>query len=385
MRFMRAISTSSPRSRIAEGVVPASSLSIATRQPQRLNLDRAVEVAKDPGVAADFRDYLLMADPRGLPAYYVTSSGPLRRFAVTDRRNSDDHPTLEFHAPQQLFQPTSQINTALLLAEKDALLPPGTEAADMPRVYAAMIEPLLEMDRADLAEQARARIEAAAPKSPQGKTAAARIGLHSGALLQTRRALAGIKETDGAAFADAVELGGLLEVREGNAAAAARHFMNASKADAARPAPHRKLAELAAVNGNWPEAASRMKEYIATNPKNPALHWAALGEYYFADSKVEEAFPALIKALEIDPYSYWGHFRMARLYESQNKQPEAIEQYEFLARYAFDRDPDVYLKLTGLYREAGRLSDARALLRTGLRHFPASVAMYRIFREIGGV
>ena len=57
-------------------------------------------------------------------------------------------------------------------------------------------------------------------------------------------------------------------------------------------------------------------------------------------------------ALQIDPYVYWGHFRMARVLERNKNTEGAIKQYEFLVRYAFDRDPDVYINLANLYKDA---------------------------------
>jgi tetratricopeptide (TPR) repeat protein len=128
-----------------------------------------------------------------------------------------------------------------------------------------------------------------------------------------------------------------------------------------------------------------MEQYLATNPKNPGLHWAALGEYLLASKNTDKARQAIEKALRADPYSYWAHFRLALLYERENRKPEAIERYEFLARFAFDRDPDVYLNLAALYRATGRDADALALLKTGLRMFPSDVNIYRLYRELGGV
>src|SRR5262249_19524030 len=98
---------------------------IATRQPQRLPIDRLAPLGKNPRVVADFRDYMKMSKPEGLLAHYVTSTEPLARLAVTSRRNSDDHPTLEFHAPRQLFVQTRDLNSAVLFAIKDGLIPPG--------------------------------------------------------------------------------------------------------------------------------------------------------------------------------------------------------------------------------------------------------------------
>jgi spermidine synthase len=362
---------------------------IATRQPQRLNVDRITALGRNPRVAADFRDYMNMSKPEGLLAYYVTSSGPLSQLAVTTRRNSDDHPTLEFHAPRQLFVQTRELNSAVLYAAKDGLIPPGAQSSNLEQVYAAMVEPLLHMEREELARQVVDKLRQIERKNDALlHLAVARIGLAKNTLAEAREALeqAGrIAGATGPLAAETEELLGTLSEKEGNSLEAARHFLRAATADPSRPTPLRKLAETAAANKNWDEAASRMQQYLATNPRNPGLHWAALGEYFLASMKTEKGLQAIETALRTDPYSYWAHFRLARLYETQNDSAKAIRHYEFLARYAFDRDPDVYLKLAALYRAAGRDHDARALLKTGLRMFPSDVNIYRLYRDVGGV
>src|SRR5207253_8281919 len=40
----------------------------------------------------------------------------------------------------------------------------------------------------------------------------------------------------------------------------------------------------------------------------------------------------------------------------------AEKEYEYLVKYAFDRDPDVYLKLGTLYKDSGRKRDALRVL-----------------------
>ncbi|HEX4999786.1 MAG TPA: fused MFS/spermidine synthase [Terriglobia bacterium] len=362
---------------------------IASRQPQRLNIDRMVALGKDPRVAADLRDYLKMTRPEGLLAYYVTSTGPLAQLAVTDRRNSDDHPTLEFHAPRQLFVQTRDLNAAVLDAARDGLVPPGATSSSWERTYTAMVEPFLDMDRVDLARQA---VDKLAQQDRADDTllslARARIALATDALLEARLALEKAEKAAGSAgplAAETQELWGIRSDKEGNGAEAARRYALAAAADPTRPTPLRKLAEAAAAERRWDEAATRMEQYLETNPKNPSLHWAALGEYRLNSLKMEQGLQAIETSLQFDPYSYWAHLRLARLFEDRNMPADAIREYEFLARYAFDRDPEIYLKLASLYRAAGRNDDARSVLKTGLRMFPADVNIYRLYRDLGGV
>ena len=90
-------------------------------------------------------------------------------------------------------------------------------------------------------------------------------------------------------------------------------------------------------------------------------------------------------ALRIDPYEYWAHFRMARALETNKDTQGAMKQYEFLLRYAFDRDPDIYIKLATLYRDAGRKADAIRVLKKGRRILSTNRAIYRLYREVLGV
>jgi benzoyl-CoA reductase/2-hydroxyglutaryl-CoA dehydratase subunit BcrC/BadD/HgdB len=51
-------------------------------------------------------------------------------------------------------------------------------------------------------------------------------------------------------------------------------------------------------------------------------------------------------------------------------------------RYAFDRDPDIYVKLGTIYKDAGRKSDAVRILAKGHRILATNPAIYRLYREV---
>src|SRR4029453_2648055 len=128
---------------------------IGTRQPQHLNLDRWVELAStDPRLALEMRHYFKVPRPEGILAYYVMGSDSVRMFSAGADHNSDDLPLLEFHAPRQLFRETRALNVSLLYENKDGLIPEGAELTNPERVYSSMIEPFLDMERRNLAQQA---------------------------------------------------------------------------------------------------------------------------------------------------------------------------------------------------------------------------------------
>jgi spermidine synthase len=360
---------------------------IATRQKQKLDTARVAKIVKsDPSMVRDFRDFLHSESPEGLLAYYVMSTEAVRKFASKAGRNTDDHPLLEFHAPRRLFSDTRDLNLDLLYEAKDGLLPQGAEVADSEAAYAGMIEPFLAFKRSNLANQAMALL-AQLPKKDEGslQIAIAKLNMDSGNWGRAEEALkqadAQIKH-DSPLMGEKEELMGLLYESLGDIDEAKQHFERSVKVEPMRPVPLRKLAELAAKDQSWADAARWMQQYIETNPQQLGHYWAVLGDYRLAAEQVDEGSKALETALNIDPYVYWAHFRMARVLEKNKDTNGAIRQYEFLVRYAFDRDPDVYVKLATLYKDAGRKRDALRVLTKGRRILATNPAIYRLYREV---
>jgi len=360
---------------------------IATRQKQALNAERIARIVKsDPDIARDFRDFLHSETPEGLLSYYVMSTEGVRKFASNARRNTDDHPLLEFHAPRMLFSDTRDLNIDLLYDAKDGLLPEGAEVADLEAAYSGMIEPFLAFERGHLANQAMALL-AQVPKKEDAslQIAIAKLNLDSANLGRAEQAL---KEADAKIKPDSPLMGekeemmGLLYESLGNTEEARVHFERAAKASPRRSLPLRKLAELAAKDQAWTDAANWMQQFIDTRPRHPGHHWAVLGDYWLAAENIEQGGQALEKALQVDPYVYWGHFRLARVFEKNKQTDDAIRQYEFLLRYAFDRDPDVYLNLAKIYKDAGRKRDALRVLTKARRILSTNPAIYRLYREV---
>jgi spermidine synthase len=346
---------------------------IATRQKQKLDTRRIATLVKsDPSMVRDFREFLHSETPEGLLSYYVMSTEAVRKFASNARRNTDDHPLLEFHAPRQLFSDTRDLNIDLLYEAKDGLLPQGAEVADPEAAYAGMIEPLLVFKRTNLANQAMAML-AQVPDKRDGslQLAIAKLNLDSADFGRAEEAL---KQADAQIkpgselMSEKEELLGLLHESLGQTADAKTHFELAAQADPNRPVPLRKLAERAAKDQSWKEAAGWMQQFLKTNPQQIGHHWAVLGDYWLAADQIEPGSEALETALRLDPYVYWGHFRMARVFEKNKDSDGAIKQYEFLLHYAYDRDPDIYLNLANLYKDAGRKRDALRVLTKGQKN-----------------
>jgi spermidine synthase len=360
---------------------------IGTRQPQKLNTERVAQIVKaDPSMVRDFRDFLHSEQPEGLLSYYVMSTETVRKFASKARRNTDDHPLLEFHAPRQLFTDTRDLNIELMYDVKDGLLPPGAEVVDAEAAYFGMIEPFLFYKRSNYANQAMASLT----KAPRKEEASLQIaiaklkldtGNFGGAEDALKQADAQIK-TGSPLMAEKEELQGILFDTLGNSDEAKRHFRNSAMADPMRPLALRKLAEMAAKDQLWSEAAKWMEAFIGTHPQNFGYFWAMLGDYHLAADEIEQGTRALETALHVDPYVFWAHYRLARVYEKNKQTENAIREYEYIVRYAFDRDPDVYVKLATIYKDAGRKSDALRILTKGHRILATNSAIYRLYREV---
>jgi len=369
-------------------VTDSDLLMVGTRHPQRLDTDRLARLAEsDSSIARDLEEFLHLSHAEGFPAYYVMSSTAVRDFASTTRRNTDDHPLLEFHAPRQLFMDTRDLNVELLYQGKDGLLPPGAEG-NFERVYAGMIEPLLFIKRSNLANQAMA-VLAQVARENKGflPMSMARLNLDSGNL---NRAEDSLHQSDTQIPPDSPLTGekemlwGALNDATGNTAEATRHYELSAHAQPPFPVSLRRLADIHAADQNWGDAAAWMERYTATNPIGAARYWAAIGSFYIADKQPDPGVKALQTALELDPYIYSARYQMARLFEQGNDTENAIKQYEFLLKYAFDRDPDVYVKLATLYKNAGRLRDAERVLAKGVRILPTNPSIYRLYREVQG-
>jgi len=361
---------------------------IGTRQPQRLNLSRWVQLAEeDPRLVREMRDYFKIPRAEGLLAYYVMGSDTVRQFSANAGHNSDDLPLLEFHAPRQLFRETRTLNVSLLYENKDGLIPEGTELQNPERVYSSLIEPFLDMERRNLANQALG-VLSQTPRSDDASLhlAAAHISYDRGELDNSDAELvkaAAIAKPGDPLIASIEEMRGLIKEKFGDADGAIEHYKASVAVDPERELPLKRLSELYGIKQDYVNGAMWMERYVATSPVALGHQYGILGDYYLAAQDVPNAIKALRKGLEIDAYSFWARYRWAQLYEEQKDNENAVRQYETALRYGFDRDPGLYMRLAKLYRAEGREADAIKLVKTGMRIFPTNSELYRLYGEIG--
>jgi spermidine synthase len=361
---------------------------IATRQPQHLNLPRWVQLAaEDPRVAVELRHYFKVPRPEGILAYYVMGSEQARKFSENAGHNSDDLPLLEFHAPRQLFRETRLLNIALLYENKDGLIPEGTELGDPERVYASLIEPFLDMERPNFANQAMGVLG----QTPRSDDASLHLAI--GQIAYSRGELENAEAELGKARASAKpgspwlasieEMRALIKEKLGDADGAIEHYKASVAAEPERELPLKRLAELYGMRKDFINGATWMERYIATKPLGLGHQYGTLGDYYLAAKDVPQAVKALQKGLEVDAYTFWARYRWAQLFEEQKDNKQAAVQYETALHYGYDRDPQIYVRLAKLYQTEGRIADAVRLVKTGMRIFPTNSELYRLYAEIG--
>jgi spermidine synthase len=362
---------------------------IGTRQPQHLDLPRWVRLAsEDPRIAVELRDYFKVPAPESILAYYVMGTDQVREFAANAGHNTDDHPLLEFHAPRQLFRETRLLNIALLYENKDGLLPEGAEIENSERVYSALIEPFLDMERPNLANQAMGFLSQI-PRSDDAslRLAMAQIAFDRGDLGVAEAELHAAKDKarPGSRFTASIqEMWALVREKLGDADGAIEHYKASVAAEPERQLPLKRLAELYGMRKDFVNGAEWMERYIATKPLALGHQYGTLGDYYLAAKDVPNAVKALQTGIQIDPYTFWVHYRLAQLFVEQKDNESAKRHFEIAMRYGFDRDPALYSQLAKLYESEGRVGDAKGILRTGLRIFPTNSELYRLYAEVGG-
>jgi spermidine synthase len=361
---------------------------IGTRQPQHLNLPRWVQLAEeDPRVRRELLHYFKLPRPEGILAHYIMGTEQAKKFSANAGRNSDDLPLLEFHAPRQLFRETRFLNFGLLYENKDGLIPEGAVVGNPELAFSSLIEPFLNLERPNLANQAMGFLSQT-PRSDDASLhlAIAQIAYNRGELVAAEEELVKAKKSAKPGnlwLASIEEMWGLTRERLGDADGAIEHFKASVAIEPERELPLKRLAELYGMRKDFINGAQWMERYVATKPVGLGHQYGTLGDYYFAARDVPNALRALQLGLQIDGYSFWARYRLAQVLEEQNDTKQAAIQYEAALRNGYNRDPQAYVRLAKLYKAEGRTGDASKLVKKGLRIFPTNLDLYRLYAEIG--
>lgn len=231
-------------------------------------------------------------------------------------------------------------------------------------------------------DAARGDLEASLRLAPDDADAWVRLGLAQNALARSpeaersfRRAL----ELDPRHAGGHAALGAFL-ARRGEAGAGRRHLLRALELDPLLAEPHKNLATLAALEGNLPEARRQLLRALELDPRDPiVLHLlgttaAQLGEATEARRRFEEA-------VALDPRHPDAHRDLATLLALEELHADALPHWQA----AVDAVPDDVEAISGLADglvRAGRLGDARDLLRNSLGRVDDPAVLQDLLRQV---
>jgi tetratricopeptide (TPR) repeat protein len=111
---------------------------------------------------------------------------------------------------------------------------------------------------------------------------------------------------------------------------------------------------------------------MAVMPDPPASEYCRLGAIWMKLSNFSEAEPVLLRGISKDPYSYACHLELGELYRATGRTALARQNFEFVVRFYPDYDPAVFAALAAVDSDLGDSRSAAAILRKGLRLFPAN-------------
>jgi tetratricopeptide (TPR) repeat protein len=131
-----------------------------------------------------------------------------------------------------------------------------------------------------------------------------------------------------------------------------------------------QLTQLLLDEGKSQEAVSSLQAILQRAP-TPRL-WELLGDAYNQIHDLPNAEQAYRKAADAQPDDINHHKELAQTLLSEEKYPEALEQYQRLAQMDAD-DPDNYLRLAEIYRQLKQLDRAEQNVLLAKQRAPNSL------------
>jgi tetratricopeptide (TPR) repeat protein len=131
-----------------------------------------------------------------------------------------------------------------------------------------------------------------------------------------------------------------------------------------------QLTQLLLDEGKSQEAVSSLQSILQRAP-TPRL-WELLGDAYNQIHDLPNAEQAYRKAADAQPDDINHHKELAQTLLTEEKYPEALEQYQRLARMDAD-DPDNYLRLAQIYRQLKQLDKAEQNVLLAKQRAPNSL------------
>jgi tetratricopeptide (TPR) repeat protein len=142
--------------------------------------------------------------------------------------------------------------------------------------------------------------------------------------------------------------------------AAIRSYRQAAKLEPKQPGLHLRLAELMLEHpgspDDWKQAVEDLKAELEIDPTSADAEYE-IGEAYRKHDELEDAEPALRKAIALDPRLPEPRLALAKVLRADHHAQEALSILE-PARAAAPDNAAVHFLLAQLYRDVGRTSDA---------------------------
>jgi len=335
-----------------------------------LQFSRLRSLWKEQGIHSDF-EAIDVHQPEGLVAYYLLDDAALRKLAAGSSLNTDDLTLLEYHAPQTLLDSgLSSENHELIKKFCTAPLPTNLQSSEVRSALEAG-----SMTALDLKDAAAARVFLEALES-QPESVARYIAEGRFALMQDD--LSRAKSYFEAALhlepdsPEAMHWLAVTEHKSGQPASAREHVDQILKAHPRFLPALTDEMQFAADRKDFRIALIAQLNRMAVMPDPPASEYCRLGAIWMKLSNFAEAEPVLLRGISKDSYSYACHLELGELYRGTGRLALARQNFELVVRFYPDYDAAVFAALASVYNDLGEPHAAAAILRKGLRLFPAN-------------
>lgn len=357
-----------------------------------------------PNLRSDFSRYLQVEEPAGIFVSFLLPDEALRSFASGAPLNSDDLPLLEFRAPRAMLNGTLTLNTNLLEELRTGLIPPRVNHFSVPQDYLSMVDTMLNRERfndasgllknlnSEFAQEVTHSQNTWSTKEEIGHLDLSRWALANARLAEAKRDdpgaerfyLEALHQAPGAA--NIRESYGVFLFKRGRFREAESLLKSVLALAPESDQALFFLAETESALGKQDEAIHLMQVNVDGQAQRDKKYqaYANLGIMYEKKGDFRNAEICFRRSIDLDRYSFVAHRRLAEIFRSQNRGAETIREYEFLVHYFPQRDEAVFVNLSKLYAEGGKVKEAHDLLEYGRSVFPNSTNIYHNYKILCG-
>lgn len=323
-------------------------------------------------------DFALMEvrQPEGLTAYFLLDDAAVRKLGQASVLNTDDRTLLEYHAPITLLaRDLFTANQEMIAQLRTAALPANLDSSEIGKALEAGAQTALDLNDTANAQRFVAALKTQ-PDSAASEIARGRLALAQGNLGGAESDFEATLKFDASSL-EALHWLAIAEHRSG-------------EKDKARLLVDKVLENhpdnLTALNDEMEFAADREDYRLAliaqlarmkTLGESPAAEYCRLGAIWIKLGNLPEAEPVLLQGEAKDPYSYACNLELGEMYREMGRLAQAREHLEKVMRLYPDSDVSIYKSLAGVYFSLGDKDSAETVLRKGLRVFPDDVDLQK--------